>query len=205
MALRIVLADDHGLFRDSMAAWLEHLETPAHITAVASYAEVRDALRDDRDIGLVLLDLGMPGMQGALSVRELCRLADATPIIVVSADDNPVAIRSCLDAGASGYVPKSASGETILQSIRLVLDGGTYVPREINFAAHASLPKFSDKQMRLLALLAEGRSNREISRLLFLSEGTVKQYVSAILRTLQVDNRTQAGIRAREILGIGQS
>ena len=199
-AMKLLLADDHGLFRDSMAVWLKQLNDHVDIVFASSFDSVCKAL-DNHDFDLLMLDLGMPGMQGALSIRKLLAMTGVTPLIVVSADENSLTIQSCLDAGAAGYVTKSSEGETILKAARSVLEGGSYIPPSL----HAQLreqPGFTDKQMQLLALLAEGRSNRYIADEMHLAEGTVKQYVTRMLRQLDVDNRMQAGLKARKILGI---
>ena len=201
--MKLLLADDHGLFRDSMAVWLKQLDDHVDIIFASSYGSVCEAF-DKHAFDLLMLDLGMPGMQGALSIRKLHALAGDIPLIVVSADENPLTIQSCVEAGASGYVPKSSEGETILQAARTVLDGGNYLPPSLHdqLAEH---PEFTDKQMQLLALLAQGRSNRDIAEAMHLAEGTVKQYVTRLLRQLDVDNRMQAGLKARKLLGITDS
>ena len=198
--MKLLLADDHGLFRDSMAVWLKQLDDHVDIIFASSYDSVCDAL-DKHAFDLLMLDLGMPGMQGALSIRRLHAMTEDTPLIVVSADENPLTIQSCVDAGAAGYVPKSSEGETILHAARTVLEGGDYIPPSLH-SQLSEQPGFTDKQMQLLALLAEGRSNRDIADAMHLAEGTVKQYVTRMLRQLDVDNRMQAGLKARKLLGI---
>lgn len=200
--MKILLADDHGLFRDSMAVWLQQLDDVLQIDFAADAREVENAI-DDRQYGLVILDLGMPGMQGAFSVRRFCQQLDKVPLIVVSADESPLVIRSCIEAGASGYVTKSSEGESILQAVRQVLAGAEYVPLCARPDRNDEHYDFNEKQIQMLSLLAEGSSNREIAEAMHLSEGTVKQYVSRLLRILEVDNRMQAGLKARELLGIG--
>jgi len=199
---RILLADDHGLFRDSMEVWLKRLDDHhVSIRTVTSLDEVLDALQKASLYHLILLDLNMPGMHGAASVREVCSNTADIPVIIVSAEENPTVIRACIDAGAAGYVPKSSSGETILDAIRQVLAGYCYIPLHVRHSR--PVDRFSDRQLELLSLLAEGHSNREIARRIHLSEGTVRQYVSEILRKLNVENRSQAGIKARSMLGMG--
>jgi len=199
--LRLLLADDHGLFRDSMAVWLKQLDENLIIDFANSLNSVENNLQQN-DYDLVMMDLGMPGMQGAVSIKHICSQLGDTPVLVVSADENPLAIRSCVDAGASGYVTKSSPGDTILLAARQVLSGTRYLPIDIDSAATIDI---SDKQKQILAHLAEGLSNKEIAEKMCLSEGTIKQYVTTLLRRLNVDNRMQAGLKARDILGIGNS
>ncbi len=199
--MRLLLADDHGLFRDSMAVWLKQLDEKLIIDFADSLHSVeKNLLQNDYD--LVMIDLGMPGMQGAVSIKQICSQLRHTPLLVVSADENPQAIRSCIDAGASGYVTKSSSGDTILLAARQVLSGARYLPINMDKTDTFDL---SEKQKQILAYLAEGLSNKDIAEKMCLSEGTIKQYVTKLLRLLDVDNRMQAGLKARELLGIGNS
>ena len=199
--MRLLLADDHGLFRDSMAVWLKQLDEKLSIDFADSLDSVEKNLQQN-DYDLVMMDLGMPGMQGAVSIKQICSQLNDTPLLVVSADENPQAIRSCVDAGASGYVTKSSSGDTILLAARQVLSGARYLPINMDKTDTFDL---SEKQKQILAYLAEGLSNKDIAEKMCLSEGTIKQYVTKLLRLLDVDNRMQAGLKARELLGIGNS
>ncbi len=199
--MKILLADDHGLFRDSMAVWLNQLDANLEITFSASFNEVKHRLIN-QSFDLIMLDLGMPGMQGVISIEYFRELCAKTPVIIVSADENPLTITACINAGANGYVTKSSSGEIILQAIKQVLNGVKYIPAT---AASQSALKLSDKQKLILAFIIDGHSNKAISEKLHFSEGTVKQYISRILRELNVDNRTQAANIGRELLGIGGS
>jgi len=149
-----------------------------------------------------MMDLGMPGMQGAVSVKQICSQMNTTPLLIVSADENAQTIRSCVDAGAAGYVTKSSSGDTILLAVKQVLSGTSYLPIDIDKTSTIDL---SEKQKQILAYLAEGLSNKDIADKMCLSQGTIKQYVTKLLRLLEVDNRMQAGLKARDLLGIGNS
>ena len=202
--MKILLADDHGLFRDSMSVWLKQLNDELTFGFAESYQDVEDLLHASQGYDLVMLDLSMPGMQGILSIKQLCAMAGNTPVLIVSADEDGSAIQSAMDAGAAGYVTKSSTGEKILDAVQIVISGGRCFPAEIQQST-SSLDTFSDKQQQLLALIAEGNSNKYISEKLCLSEGTVKQYLNRLYRLLMVDNRTQASIKARKMLRIGTS
>ncbi len=200
--MKLLLADDHHLFRESMQAWLQQADIGACISAAASYDEVIARLSSEDVFDLVMLDLNMPGMNGVLSVPDICAQTTA-PVLVVSANHHPVAIQICLTNGAAGYVSKASDGASIIEAIHTLLDGGTYAPANMKQAS--DLPRFTEKKLQILLSLAKGKSNREIAKTLHLSEGSVKQYVSEMLRKLQVDNRTQACIKARDILATGGS
>ncbi len=200
--MTILLADDHGLYRESVKRWLEAEDMELRIETVSDYASVADFLATGARPRLLMLDLCMPGMHGVSGVRQLHRDWPDVPILVVSANDDPLVIKGCLEAGAAGFVSKTVDGDELLAAVRRILAGGTIFPRH---ALHSPMPDFSAKQTKILYLLAEGLSNREIANECHLSEGTVKQYVSDILAKLDVDNRVQAGLRAREILGLASS
>lgn len=194
----VLLADDHGLFRDSMAVWLEQLSDDMNIEFAENFNDVHKALSLNH-YDLLLLDLGMDGMEGAISIRQFNHLAPKLPILVVSANEAPETVMSCIEAGAIGYITKSVSGENILQAINQVLKGEKYIPANLVVSnAH----KLSDKQRQILKCIIDGDSNKIIAEKLHLSEGTVKQYVSKLLMDLDVDNRGQAANKARKMLGI---
>ena len=199
--MRLLLADDHGLFRDSMAVWLKQLDEKLTIDFADSLHSVEKNLPQN-NYDLVMIDLGMPGMQGAVSIKQICSQLNDTPLLVVSADENPQTIRSCVDAGAAGYVTKSSPGDTILLAAKQVLSGARYLTVNIDKTNKIDL---SEKQKQILAYLAEGLSNKDIADKMCLSQGTIKQYVTKLLRLLEVDNRMQAGLKARDMLGIGNS
>ncbi len=195
--MQILLADDHALFRDAVSAWLDRLGEQVSISVASSLEGVLSLLEQGTGFDLVLLDLDMPGMEGTASIRQVCAAAAGAPVVIVSATEAPDMIRDGLAAGAVAYVPKSSSGHELLASLRRVLPAS-------NDTDTPGLAALSDKQRHILALLGEGASNRTIAERLHLSEGTVKQYVSEILRRLGVENRTQAGLQARQLLEGGR-
>lgn len=198
--VKILLADDHGLFRDSMAIWLKQYADDIEIEFASDWDSLNQQLKGNPD--LIMLDLGMPGMSGAASIFTIKKQLSDTPILVVSANEDEQTIQACLDCGASGYITKSSSGQEILKAVSSVLDGQIYLPK-MNVEKGNSIPtqSLSKKQFELLSFLAKGESNRHIAEHMHLSEGTIKQYVSQLLDILDVDNRTQAGNKARKILG----
>lgn len=194
--MKILLADDHNLFREAMAEWLKRLHERVIIDHAGSLEETVQLLDKEQAYRLLLLDLHMPGMDGIASVQKICTLAAPASTVVVSADESPATINRCLETGISGYLPKSLSGEVVLEAIQSILQGRSYRPEMMLNGTN-----WSKKKLKLLACLAKGMTNREIASTLHLSEGTVKQYVSRMLTKLDVNNRTQAGIKARDILG----
>ena len=202
--MKLLLADDHGLFRDSLALWLEKIESTVGVVLCNDLQSAEQALKNEK-FNLIILDLYMPGMQGAKSIKTIVEQYPDTPLIVVSAEESPLIVQQCMKAGAKGYVPKSLPGDCILSAVRQVLNDGHYLPKELlmerGVATELDEMQLTDKQQRVLELLCRGQSNREIADNLFLSEGTVKQYVTKLLRLLEVDNRVQASIKGGKLLG----
>ena len=198
--MNILLADDHGLFRDSMSVWLQQYPDKITISLASDWPSLQAQLSPE--LNLIMLDLVMPSMSGASSIMTLRKQLPHVPVLVVSANEDPTTIQACLDAGAAGYITKASEGAEILNAVATVLSGETYLCSISSPVDTLSVQTaFSNKQFELLAHLANGESNKVIASDMGLSEGTIKQYVSKILTLLEVDNRTQAGYKAREILG----
>jgi DNA-binding NarL/FixJ family response regulator len=214
--VRILLIDDHHLIREGMRPVLQRLaddETLEVVEAATFRAGLAEAARQD-GFDLALLDLRLPDVSGFEALTELQRLHPGLPIVVMSGEDDPRLVREALDRGALGYIPKSSSTAVILNALRLVLSGGSYVPREIMGDAPADAPRASapgalpkggpgldltPRQADVLALLVAGKSNKEICRALDLAEGTVKNHIAAIFRALGVTTRVQAVIAATRL------
>lgn len=202
--MKILLADDHGLFRDSMATWLKQSANDIEIEFASDWDSLNQQLESKPD--LIMLDLGMPGMSGAASIFTIKKQYPNIPILVVSANEDRTTVEACLDSGAEGYITKSSDGQEILKAISVILSGKTYLPRINKSENIPTISKnLNTRQFELLAFLAKGFSNRQIAQQMNLSVGTIKQYVSQLLELLEVDNRTQAGNKARKILGLDNS
>ncbi len=206
--MRILIADDHPLFRGALRQSLSGIISAPDIREAGSLDEVRRCLEAQPDMDLVLLDLSMPGMRGFSGLTYLRAQFPQVPVVVVSANEDPAVIRSCIEFGAAGFIPKTSDAETISAAIRAVSDGGTWVPPDVDITQSpgneaASLAKrlhsLTPQQMRVLLMLSEGLLNKQIAYELDISEATVKAHVSAILSKLGVENRTQAVIAASRI------
>lgn len=199
--MRILIADDHHLFRDGLQLLIASQYSEADFQKVGTLTEVVTALEEEEPFALIILDLHMPGMDGVESIRQACDLAGATPVAILSGKESSSIASACLAAGASAYIPKSADSDTIISGIQAILAGGTFFPRDKDLSpSNDPLTRLSGRKRKVLALLAEGCSNKEIADRLYLTEGTIKQYVSDVLHELGVENRTQAGMKARELL-----
>lgn len=211
--MRILLADDHSLFREGLLHVLKDLGTDPDVIQAADYPEALETAARNPDLDLALLDLNMPGMDGLTGVRTFRTQFPLIPVIVLSASESLDDVKQALDAGVLGYIPKSSTAPVMLSAIKLVLAGGVYLPSLLLGHEGAPteatrpavpLPKrgtrgLTERQLQVLALLAEGKPNKVIARTLDITEGTVKIHLVAIFQTLGVRNRTEAVIAAQEM------
>ena len=214
--MKILIADDHELIRQGLRQSLQSGVLDAEILEACSAQETLAVIASHRDLDLVLLDLFMPGTGDFELLDRLCSDFLDLPLVVLSGSRNPSHMRHCIDAGASGFIPKSAGADVMLKAIDLVLAGGLYIPPELLQAGGdtegqppelqptGELPQavpdsLTQRQIDVLRLLADGMTNKHIARELGLSENTVKIHVTAILRALRLNNRTQAGIVAQKM------
>jgi len=209
--MKLLVIDDHPVFRDGMAALLRQAADETIVLQAPECATALDIIDSNSDIDAVFVDLMMPGMTGDIAVREFGKRRPDLPVIVLSSSENPGDVRRALNAGALGYIPKSANPQTLLSALKLVLSGNIYVPPLLAHAsesighsqhttqASTTLEQLTDRQQDVLKELCSGKSNKEISSLLGIAEKTVKAHVAAIFKTLNVVNRTQAANAYREI------
>jgi DNA-binding NarL/FixJ family response regulator len=202
--MRILLADDHALFRSGLSLVLQQLKPDVSVIEAANLQEALAQAGPGLD--LALLDLNMPGMDGAAGVIRFREQATDVPVVVVSASEDAADIEQLLDAGAVGYIPKSSSSQVMLSALSLVLAGGVYVPtqvlrRALPHAGPSSKPGagalLTDRQLDVLRLLVQGKPNKVIARELCLSEGTVKIHLASLYRVLNAANRTEAVMAAQ--------
>ncbi len=205
---RIIIADDHPLFRGAMKQALSSSFSDAAVTEAGSFDEVNGLLADGKTPDLVLLDLNMPGMQGFSGLAYLRASFPDVPVLVVSASEDPQVMRRCIDFGASGFLPKTKGIEMMREAVATVMAGGAWTPPEFDPTAPVDresadlvrrLASLTPQQVRVLMMLSEGLLNKQIAYELSVSEATVKAHVSAILTKLGVDSRTQAVIAAAKI------
>jgi len=197
--MKILLIDDHPLFRDGIAAVIRQLDDNVNCVEAESCEESLQRLGDGERYSIILLDLALPGLDGMDGIALLRNAAPTTPIVIISATENTVTIRQAIALGAKGYIPKSSGKELILQALRLVLSGGVYLPThfiQTNDLPSSDTDGLTQRQTDVLKLLAQGHSNKEIGNRLDLTENTVRTHVAAILKRLGVKNRTEAGVAA---------
>eukprot|EP00873_Tetraselmis_striata_P032499 jgi/Tetstr1/452763/TSEL_039799.t1 len=206
MSHRIIIVDDHPLFRAALRQTLEGRDSGMAFEEAGDIEGLSAALEANRDCDLVLLDLNMPGVRGFSGLLLLRAQFPEVPVMIVSAVEDTAVIRRCFDLGASGFLSKSESAARIRESIDTILAGGLWVPEGVSLDGQdeqtevlARLATLTPQQIRVLMMLSDGLMNKQIAYELSISEATVKAHVSAILQKLNVDSRTQAVIAASKI------
>ena len=224
--LRVLLADDHEMFRVAMRVALAPLGAETEWLEADSAGATIALLERSGPVDLALLDLHMPQADGLPWIARLRQRFPDAPLVVVSADERAADVRALIELGVAGFIPKSDSAAVILQAVRLVLSGGTYVPMRLlalssaaaarghgtpaagngnGDGTDAAVPGLTPRQDEVLRLLAQGFPNKLIARDLGLSEGTVKVHLLAIYRVLNARNRTAAVVAAQKWLQAAQA
>jgi two-component system, NarL family, nitrate/nitrite response regulator NarL len=206
-AMNLLTVDDHALFREGLRALLTHISPGVSIREAAC---VEDAIEECKvtNFQMVLLDLGLPTTEG-LGTLDAFRVAvPEVPVIVLSGDEDPRHIKSAIDLGAVGFIPKAHTSKLMIAALGFVLAGGIYLPPNLLHedsetgqpsaagAVAAAFARLSPRQQEVATLMLQGKSNKVIARGLALSEGTVKAHVSAIFQIIGAKSRVEAVIIA---------
>lgn len=205
--MKILIADDHALFRDGLALRLENLLPEAVISQASGYSQVLKILKEDSNIDILIMDVEMQDMPWLDTLKRIRETAPKTKIIVVSASEDSRTIRTILATGVKGYIPKRSEVKVFNNALKLIFDGGTYVPPNLidniplnNLSGrNTGITTLTTRQSQVLDLIAQGKSNKQIAYDMGVSESTVKLHINALLRSLHVSNRTQAVITAQKI------
>ncbi len=210
MQSKILIADDHPLFRSAMRQALSSV-VGNNLVEAANFDDAVTALQQDEDIDLVFLDLKMPGNSGLTGLTEIRTQFPNVLVVIVSAEEQPNLILRAIKLGASGYIPKSSSLPDIVGAVERVLDGEQWLPDGIDANAIEQsddvtsgfarrMAQLTPHQFKVLRMMADGLLNKQIAYELNISESTVKQHASAVLRKLDVINRTQAGVLFKQLM-----
>lgn len=208
-AYEILIADDHPLFRSALQQALTlGLGSEVRLSEAASIAELETLLSRSSDWDLVLLDLNMPGAYGFSGLVLLRGQYPQLPVVMISAQEDAAVVARSREFGASGFIPKSSSLETIQKAVRAVLDGDAWWPSNIQDVGHVSpeakaasegLASLTPQQFRVLTMVCDGLLNKQIAYELSVSEATIKAHVTAIFRKLGVRTRTQAALLLQQM------
>lgn len=214
--MKVLLIDDHPLILAALQQVIQRFADAVEVVGVGTARAAREALQQQPDVDLVLLDLQLGDADGFEVLAEFRAGYPAVPVVVVSASDRSSDVIRSIDLGAMGFVPKRASNETLFDALHIVMSGGIYVPpmsmggvapmaggssgmvREVASGTPFQRPvaleslNLTPRQTEVLALLLQAKPNKLIARELNLSVETVKDHVAAVLRALNVSSRTQA-------------
>jgi len=227
--MNILVVDDHALIREAMRGALADLAADAVIFEAATGGECMQFVAERSDLDLILLDLNLPDRDGFAVLAELRERYPTMSVVVMSALQDRDNVLKALDLGALGFIPKTAQRKVIIGALQLVMSGGVYIPPQVLSRAEAAEPAspvpsavpgpqpkaaapnaprpgaspsdlgLTERQVDVLALMMQGKSNKAICRALDLAEPTVKNHVTAILKALKVTNRTEAVIMVGEL------
>jgi len=208
--MKVLVVDDHGLFRDGVCLLIRRMGIGVETIFEAGDAHSGLALAAKHaDLDMILLDINLPDLSGALTVRAFRRTCLCTSLVLLSAVDDLSLVRRCMNEGAQGFIHKSANAETIRTALRNILNGEAVwidplaklaVIAEMNEAASINL---TPRQVEVLARLCQGWPNKEIARDLLISDNTVRIHVAAILQGLGARNRSEAIVMARDLGLVG--
>ena len=215
--LTVLIADDHPLLREALKNVLKELDEQVVIVEAPDCSSALSRAEEHPDLDLFLTDLELPGIGGFAMITEMRKRYPATPVVVLSGHEDRNNVLEALERGAVGFIPKSSPNQVMLSALRLVLSGGQYLPPQVLAPSLALDPSgeganirskvarstadlgLTERQQQVLAVLMQGKSNKHICRELGVAERTVKIHVSAILRALNVTNRTQAVIAVKRL------
>lgn len=205
----VIVADDHPLFRTAIKEALEADQGETNFLEANSFESLQALVDKNREVDLVLLDLHMPGVSGFAGLVYLCKRYPSVPVVIISANEDPVVIKRALEHGAAGFIPKSSSIDTITDAIAAVLMGEIWSPdttasnlpgnnvSEVELAER--MAQLTPQQFKVLMMMSQGLLNKQIAYELNVSEATIKAHVSAIMSKLGVSNRTQAVLAANQL------
>ncbi|MGA7964331.1 MAG: response regulator transcription factor [Gammaproteobacteria bacterium] len=195
--IRVLVAEDQTMILGALAAMLD-MEDGIEVVARASNGGDALRLTEEERPDVVVTDIEMPGMTGLEFATALKEKQNAARVIIVTTFARPGYLRRALDAGVKGYLLKDAPAQQLATAIRTVHEGGKVIAPELATAAWDSEDPLNDRERQVLRLAGEGHSSGNIARQLFLSEGTVRNYLSEAIGKLDASNRIEAARIARQ-------
>lgn len=200
--MKILLADDHKLVRAGLVLVLKQMQDGVELLEAGTSLEAIAMAEENKDLELVLMDLDLPDGSGLEALSAINAKAPTLPVVILSAMEDQAMIARSMELGARGFIPKSASGEVMINSLRLVLSGGICLPpgyADTQRSSGDERPNLTQRQLEVLRYMAQGNSNKEIARELGISENTVRVHISAIISALDATNRTEAAYSAMRL------
>ena len=205
----VIVADDHPLFRTAIKEALQASQGDTTFLEANSFETLQELVAVNQNVDLVLLDLHMPGVSGFAGLVFLCKRYPSVPVVIISANEDPLVIQRALDHGAAGFIPKSSDIKTITRAINEILMGEIWAPvsKQANLpgnnvselAMAERMARLTPQQFKVLMMVSQGLLNKQIAYDMDISEATDKAHVTAIMNKLGVSNRTQAVLAASKL------
>ena len=205
----VIVADDHPLFRTAIKEALQASQGDTMFLEASSFETLQELVDANQNVDLVLLDLHMPGVSGFAGLVFLCKRYPSIPVVIISANEDPLVIKRALDHGAAGFIPKSSDIKTITSAINDILMGEIWAPESTQanlpgnnvseLAMAERMARLTPQQFKVLMMVTQGLLNKQIAYDMGISEATVKAHVTAIMNKLGVSNRTQAVLAASKL------
>lgn len=206
--LSILIVDDHSMVRNGTRLTIQSLTDTVKVHEAKNGTQAIEKLNNNLEIDLILLDIGLPDVNGIDLLKTIRKDFPLIPVIMISASDDSVEVEAALSGGARGFIHKSEDEHIMKQAIQLVLSGGMYFPPSLLSRENLSQnrldnnPSANDltpRQLEVIKLLTDGNPNKIIAGKLGCTESTVRVHVTAIFKVLGVSNRTEAAMKARNI------
>lgn len=208
---KFLIADDHPLLREALKGALTPMFESVEFVESYDLDSTAKALNTHANIELVLLDLNMPGCDDFYGLHYVCNTFPNVPVVVVSANESASVIYQAMSIGAKAFITKSSATKMIVEAIKSVLNGQTWIPENLSTQVETideeqrdlaeKLAQLTTKQYQVLTYLQSGKLNKQIAHDLGVTEATIKAHTSAILKKLCVNNRTQAVLLVERLLG----
>ncbi len=202
--MKFLIADDHALFRDNLALLLSKIYPESVILQVGTFSQVVQVLRKEKNLDFLVLDLDMENITPIETLKTLEEISNDLNLIVISSSEDIHLIRQILEYNIKGYIPKSIDTQNLEEIFKQIIKGEKYIPQALKDIDNENINKINNKtltnrQSQVLDLIAQGKSNKQIAYEIGVSEATVKLHINALLRSLKVNNRTQAVIQAQKM------
>jgi DNA-binding NarL/FixJ family response regulator len=207
--MKVLITDEQSLFRDGLSLRLKQINQDIFVIQSSDITEMQNILSQNTDIDFIILDIDLAEPNTAETISKIKTAYPQTKIIAISSSEDTKNIKKILSFGVKGYIPKKMDSNILSGALKLILDGGTYIPpvllenslsQNSQISANNILQKnLTNRQSQVLDLIAQGKSNKQIAYDMGVSEATVKLHINALLRSLKVNNRTQAVITAQKM------
>ena len=205
--MKILIADDHALFRDNLSTEIEKISPESIILQASNFSQSLKILEEQTDINLFIIDFDMTGLKWEENLQRLKDTATDTEIVIISASEDIKQIKKIISNGIKGYIPKRYDKSALQNALKEILNNKRYIPvalldsstEKFSSTAQSPIKMLTNRQSQVLDLIAQGKSNKQIAYEMGVSEATVKLHINALLRSLKVTNRTQAVITAQKM------